>query len=196
MSGMSSHDDRIVSAALSALAASHAGKQAPAQVEQVLLHAFREQQARRVASRRWWPVWIAAAALAGGLMLMALLLPRRHREIAHTPPPPPAERPVPVVTAPALGQQAVAAKAPARRPRRAVRSIRRPPVDSEFVALVPGQPLFPEDFSGIVRVALPVSELARLGFPAVEEPRARRVTADLLLGQDGMAKAVRFVRFR
>ena len=46
----------------------------------------------------------------------------------------------------------------------------------------------------IVRVRLPRSALADLGLPMNEQHAEEPIKADVLLGEDGLARAVRFVR--
>jgi hypothetical protein len=46
----------------------------------------------------------------------------------------------------------------------------------------------------VMRVQLPVSELNTLGVPVPPGQGQRRIRADLLIGQDGVARAVRFVQ--
>jgi hypothetical protein len=46
----------------------------------------------------------------------------------------------------------------------------------------------------IVRLTLPNSALASLGLPVSEESTAKDVTADILLGEDGIPRAISFVR--
>jgi hypothetical protein len=45
----------------------------------------------------------------------------------------------------------------------------------------------------IVRVQLPMSSLRLMGLPISEDRAAEFVQADMLLGQDGLARGVRFV---
>jgi len=45
-----------------------------------------------------------------------------------------------------------------------------------------------------VRVELPRSALASFGMPVGAEPAGGRVKADVLLGEDGVARAIRFIR--
>ena len=46
----------------------------------------------------------------------------------------------------------------------------------------------------LVRVELPRSALASFGLPVNAEATGDRVKADVLMGQDGIARAIRFVR--
>jgi hypothetical protein len=61
-----------------------------------------------------------------------------------------------------------------------------------FLALPYAQSDVPLEHAVVVRVNMPPSEASALGVPF--DPGARkRISADLLIGQDGMARAVRFV---
>jgi len=61
-----------------------------------------------------------------------------------------------------------------------------------FLALPYAQSDVPLEHVVVVRVDMPPSEASALGVPF--DPGARkRISADLLIGQDGMARAVRFV---
>lgn len=51
-------------------------------------------------------------------------------------------------------------------------------------------PLAPGEFTQVIRISVPGSELRRFGLPTLE---AGSVQADVLLGEDGIARAVRFV---
>ena len=52
----------------------------------------------------------------------------------------------------------------------------------------------PLEFGAVVRVRLPRSAMRLAGLPVNEERLAERIQADVLLGQDGTARAVRFVQ--
>ncbi len=80
-----------------------------------------------------------------------------------------------------VGEMLVVARAPARE------SV------SEFVSLVAGSA--PPLASGqLVRVELPRSALASLGLPLNPARGGETIKADVLLGDDGLARAIRFVR--
>jgi hypothetical protein len=67
-------------------------------------------------------------------------------------------------------------------------------VATDFLA-VPYAPAFTQYDSGqVVRVHLPRSSLGTFGLPFDENRAAERIKADVLLGEDGIARAVRFVR--
>jgi hypothetical protein len=66
---------------------------------------------------------------------------------------------------------------------------------TEFISLVAGTPDAPPLESGqLVRVQLPRAALASLGLPSNIERQNEPVKADVLLGYDGLARAIRFVR--
>lgn len=65
---------------------------------------------------------------------------------------------------------------------------------SGFIALPYAQSEVPLEQGVIVRVQIPVSELGVTGIPvAPTESIKEKVSADLLVGQDGIARAVRLV---
>ena len=78
-------------------------------------------------------------------------------------------------------------------PRTAARRRPRPqPTVERFEPLYPGDPLADLDAVHLVRVSVPRSALASLGWPS--RPGARdRVELDAMVGPDGMTRAVRFI---
>lgn len=66
--------------------------------------------------------------------------------------------------------------------------------EGEFVILPYGQNDVPLEHPVIVRVQLPEAELGELGVTLPALPKDSRVEADLLVGQDGIARAVRVNR--
>ncbi|MBL8296117.1 MAG: hypothetical protein JNN08_30015 [Bryobacterales bacterium] len=69
---------------------------------------------------------------------------------------------------------------------------RRLELTTEFIPLQPA-PADPDEFSQIIRVQLPRSELRRFGLAPFDQPLEGTVRADVVLGRDGRAQAVRFV---
>ncbi|MDX6694319.1 MAG: hypothetical protein QOF02_1922 [Blastocatellia bacterium] len=100
----------------------------------------------------------------------------------------------------AAGQQAVAVRYMAassrgsRQSRPALTSKAAPEIVTEFMPLTYGAALSPSEGGQLVRVELPRSALASLGFPMNVERPDERVKADVFLGHDGLARAIRFVR--
>ncbi|MCA1614700.1 MAG: hypothetical protein LC795_11275 [Acidobacteria bacterium] len=67
-------------------------------------------------------------------------------------------------------------------------------VATEFIPLMQGVPYPPAEEAHLVRVELPRSALASFGLPVGADSAGGRVKADVLLGEDGIARAIRFVR--
>jgi hypothetical protein len=47
----------------------------------------------------------------------------------------------------------------------------------------------------LLRVIVPASTMRRVGLPVNEDRLAERVQADVLVGEEGLARAIRFVRY-
>lgn len=67
-------------------------------------------------------------------------------------------------------------------------------ITTDFIPLMQGGRLTQGEGSHLVRVELPRSALERFGLPVNAEHEGGRVKADVLLGEDGLARAIRFVR--
>ena len=65
---------------------------------------------------------------------------------------------------------------------------------SDFVALPYAQSEVPLEGPVIVRVQIPVSELSAMGLAFAPATAQERVDAELLVGQDGVARAVRLAQ--
>jgi hypothetical protein len=66
--------------------------------------------------------------------------------------------------------------------------------DASFYPLAEAEALPAVENAMVVRVQLPVSSLQLMGVPVGEERADASVQADLLLGQDGLARAVRLAQ--
>lgn len=66
-------------------------------------------------------------------------------------------------------------------------------ITTDFIPLVHNQ-LAPVESGHLVRVEMPRAALARFGLPVNAERAYERVKADVLVGDDGIARAIRFVR--
>jgi hypothetical protein len=161
-----------------------------------------------------WRWWAAAAALAvmglGGWLAAgtwrapdgqaaAAVMARGDTSIPSTAGPGTAAVP-PGPTRPAVGEPASVAAGPAARPE--ALPVRRPPVpeapvrdDSvmRFVSLPSAAGLPVLESGRIVRVELPVSMLPDYGINVEPDGVTRVVEADVLVGQDGQPRAIRFV---
>jgi len=88
----------------------------------------------------------------------------------------------------------------ARSPGRSERRLREPErtandrIETEFIPFMAVGPLFPSEQRQFVRVKLPRSALQVFGLPMNMERAREPVQADVMLGEDGRALAVRFVR--
>ncbi|MEP6706760.1 MAG: hypothetical protein ABJC05_04545, partial [Pyrinomonadaceae bacterium] len=65
---------------------------------------------------------------------------------------------------------------------------------TEFVSVGYGSAIDLQDGGQLVRVELPRSALARFGLPMNMNRVDEKVTADVLVGADGLARAIRFVQ--
>jgi hypothetical protein len=69
----------------------------------------------------------------------------------------------------------------------------RPEISTRFYALPGNDPLERLDRGRLVRVRLPRPALRAFGFPMNEDRAFETVKADVILGEDGLARAIRFV---
>jgi hypothetical protein len=85
--------------------------------------------------------------------------------------------------------------------RTGVQAINRPDLNqgineiaTDFMPIVQGESLNRMDGGQIVRVELPRSALVSFGLPMNMERADERIKADVVIGNDGLARAIRFVR--
>ncbi|MFS8086857.1 MAG: hypothetical protein ACMG6H_14585, partial [Acidobacteriota bacterium] len=67
-------------------------------------------------------------------------------------------------------------------------------ITTDFVSLSYGSALDLQDGGQMVRVELPRSSLARFGLPMNMNRADEKIKADVLVGADGLARAIRFVQ--
>jgi hypothetical protein len=174
------NDQRILEA-LRALAESDRDKEAAPEVEIRLRRAFQRRRLRRTV----WRAAAWAAAAAGIAVAFSVwhrngpLSPRSSPAAASVAPVNPTVEPEREVTTP----QRKAARVRARRPREVV---------TEFFPLIDVAPPF--ERGELVRVNLPASVLRTVGLPVSEDRLTDRVEADVLVGEEGLARAIRFVK--
>jgi len=209
------HEARALTGALRALAAADATEQAPLHLEGVLLNAFEE--AMKVESQthvvrlfsRGRLAWLGMAAAVTITAIGLALALTRERALRQGPGSPQAravQQASGVVGStgaqPEVGG-ASAKPSTAQPPSRSLPASPRPKSNhpaSHVVWATDFLPLPYADNSGplgdadIVRLTLPNSALASLGLPVSEESTAKDVTADILLGEDGIPRAISFVR--
>lgn len=163
--------------------------EAPPALEASLLNAFRRETSarRRVRGRRIFG-WRLAAAWAGAAAVLAVcafvvLVSRA----------PDRGTPTSVrgtTPAPAAAAMQTAANESAQLPA----SSSQTSLTSGFVPVPYAGSLGPSGAAVVVRVRLPRSSLAELGYPVNEIPSQETVQADLVVGEDGWPRAVRIVQ--
>ena len=191
-------NERMLSAGLAGVAS--AAALPPAEVKAALMAEFRGRQVV-VPIRRPVFQWAAIGALAASVLLAVFvwgLLPRgRRTETAIAP----AKAPVAVAQVAAVAPLAVEAK-PARqagsRPtRRRLRPTTKveeaPEVATDFIEIPYIEPLRPEERADVFRIQMPRANMAVFGLPVTGGRLDSRITADVLMGEDGVVRAVRFV---
>ncbi|PWT85936.1 MAG: hypothetical protein C5B56_13260 [Proteobacteria bacterium] len=167
--------EQKLSEGLRALAAeSRAG--APARVERRLVAAFRREMGAASVPRRagWvpmvaWSTAVAATLLAGFVLLEGRQPQRTHHVVGDT---------VELAAVdPAEAADPMAALADG---------------DGEFIPLPNAEGIAPNEQVNLVRVEVPRSSMIPLGYAVSEENAAEVVEADVVLGADGVARAIRF----
>ncbi len=191
--------EKALSAGLGALSGELRSSEAPPRVEEALLKAFRNAASRPTAPARVVRLarpqaWVFAA-LAAAAVIAAFLVDWRQPPVAppeataaRGPLAPAAEAPAAVAAPPAASR--------ARRPAPAVTAARaatRTEVATDFFPLRYGRLLEPGESAQLVRIELPRTEMARFGLAPPYDTAAATVRADVLMGEDGIARAVRFV---
>jgi hypothetical protein len=149
----------------------------------------------------WLWNWKLAAVTAAILLVLSALLFRPANQPPHDEQ---AVLPAPVSTpdfipSPSPPPERVVAQQPLPVRNRVLR--RRPAsnageeeVVTRFFPLREGEDLTDLESGQLVRVELPGSALSEAGFPFNPETAQTSVIADVVLGQDGLARAIRFVR--
>jgi len=210
---------RQLDASLKAMVRADSRCEPSARVYGQLLRAFREQSPIRPQRQRALG-WLAAAAamliLAGGALLVWRYRPARESAAARPAPAAAAAQSAhrsapasPAATGPttaavrsesARAAQSLAVASPAKvRARKTVRRSGRAAKPDELENMADFIPLpYADDDSPLgagelVRVRLSQSTLGLLGFPVTEDRASEPVTADLVIGQDGVARAIRFI---
>lgn len=175
-----------LSAAASAVVDDASRWNAPFRVEQAVVA---EVRAVRVPRRRLVYGWVGAAIAASLVLVWAVNRTAPKQETAKG-----AAAPVVVstITPPVQDRAAIT---PARQAvRKTVHRI-APPVAPErpFVAIPYTMPLQPYENADVVRMDVPVTALIAAGLPVEGADPSARVQTDVLVGQDGQARAVRLI---
>ena len=165
---------------LQALSRAMASEEAPVWVEEQLLSRFRRmQQSAETSSRRSWAR--VSGAIAAGIVLLIF-----SGYLAILGPSQPDKR----QGGTDLGKASPRAVAPAAGGEREL----RPWVVTGFIPLVDGYSTSPPERGHLFRIRLDRTALIWMGLPMNEESAESSVLADVLVGDDGLARAVRFVR--
>jgi len=162
---------RSLAEGLREVAAGWSRLRAPARVEARLIGAFRGHELM-AARRRWWlPVMTWASAAAATMALAAFLLRDRPAQ--------PPQRSEPATSASTMVQASL--------------DLEDDTGAGDFIPLPNAPQIGPNDDVSVVRVEVPRSAMIALGFTVSPERASELVEADVLLGSDGLAHAVRFV---
>jgi hypothetical protein len=188
------HEQRL-SAVVAAVVEEDSRRVAPEAVERMLLAELRKRHA--VSKRAWW-ARAGVAAVAAALMLAAALSFRRAPEqktVQIKPPEAHVTAPVAPVVREVSKPRVRTLRASRRKaPRKATSApvIAQREVMTDFIPIVYDPE--PIERGQIVRIRLPSAALTMFGIPMNEEHAEEAIRADVLLGEDGMARAVRFVK--
>jgi len=167
--------------ALRALAEHDRQEEAPAIVEARVLRGFRQARKQRMLRRVGiWSVAIAAAVVA----VLIVSAPKARVEPLHAVREPVVQRFEVVVPE---SSKPVLATAP-----RTVRPARREIVTQFFMLTDSTLPL---DRGQLLRVRVPASVMYSVGLPVNPDRWTERVDADVVVGEEGMARAIRFVGY-
>jgi hypothetical protein len=195
-------DPEGVARALSALREASASERAPEHLEAGLLQAFRARHSHPApvrSSRTRKYAWIAAVAAS---LVAAIALRVSRPVVVNAPAPGPVAKldapapPAKVRNEPKLPPRVARAKPSVRGQRKAVGATDRARLElaTEFFAVPYAPALTHVDRGQLVRVKVPAVSMRSFGLPVSEERISDRVSADVLMGEDGIVRAIRFVR--
>ena len=173
---------RRLSSAAKALAADVARITPPPGVERALRAEF---ESMRRGARRRIVFGAACGAIAASLAAWLWIAQRPAPKVVV------AGNALPAVTAAAI--QPLAGEKPLAKRRR--RALPRPPIDAEqpFIAIPYTLPLEPYERAEVMRMDLPVSALIAAGLPMSMMDPVALARADVLVGADGQARAIRLI---
>lgn len=194
---------------------------APPRIEAALISSFHERQA---GPTRGVPSWfisrrpsllrVCVALSLIGVLLAAAYFQIRHfagqagmRSAIHSSPKsqagtalPAAKESVPeraaeqAPVAPAVAHMKAAPSMNRRPSSDAQEDAAAPEIATDFIALTSAAELSSMESGQLVRVLLPRSALASFGLPFNQELREKPIAAQVLIGQDGVARAIRFLQ--
>jgi 4-amino-4-deoxy-L-arabinose transferase-like glycosyltransferase len=176
-------------AGLEALKKATENARAPDRVEAALVAAFRERAS--AASKPAGSFWLRWALAATAVVIMVVGVTVFLNRLTAPPQPVSVAQPrlVPAPEAPK-----VIAKAPRQVPRAVRPRVRARDAVDEFIPLVLDQTWSPGESGQVMRVSMPRSALQSFGLPVDESRAFETVKADIVVGQDMVARAIRIVR--
>jgi hypothetical protein len=144
---------------------------------------------------RWKTVAAFAGAVAAGLALMFVLRqhPEPPRVVANKPPVPraaPQAKPEPAAVARHQRKRKLARRPAAAPPRAVPQQVET----AEFIEVPFSVPLGRDERARLVQVAMPAATLAAWGISPVPGDPDRVINADVVVGENGLARAFRLVR--
>lgn len=183
----------FVLAKLRALKEADAGMEANPEVEARLIHSFKGTFQRRKTVRVWRrSAAVVAVGVAAGVM--GLLAIRRTPPPAAIEVPPPAVAVVETTPAPAEKPAPVPVRRPAKRKAKVKDEAPPPEIATEFFPLMDMPPPF--ERGELLRVVVPAATMRTVGLPVMDNHLNDPVQADILVGQEGLARAIRFVNYQ
>ena len=192
-----------VARALAALRDASAGARAPDHLEAGLVQSFRSEHKRSVLMKRTRRYAWIAGAIAASLAVAAAVRLSKPQVVNAPEPRVVAQAPTPAQVVPEVRNEPKPA-AP-RRARRVPPVRRQSPVvtasapmrrevTTDFFAIPYAPALTQVDRGQLIRVNVPATSMRSFGLPVSEDRLFDRVQADVLMGEDGIARAIRFVR--
>ena len=209
-------EERALSRDLRALSARCAAEETPERIETALLAAFRRRAAAPAVAprRRRWSLAVAALAfLTFSISLAGWIVSSHNRGSSAVGSPGGGASPTSGAAPPKKSVQTPPQVAEVRRPDRPIpisraekRQKRSANVNrlsasnnapSEFVTpffpVMRGGELIPVESGQLLRVRMPRSNLIQLGIPFDQERASETIKADVLISNDGLARAIRLV---
>ncbi|MGH9751251.1 MAG: anti-sigma factor family protein [Blastocatellia bacterium] len=211
-------EERALSRDLRGLSAGCDAEEIPARIETALVAAFRQRAAAPIVAprrRRWLPAVAALALLTFGLSLAGWIASSSRQESpmvdstnGAAPPtnipatPVVADRTPPLIVDVRQPDRLIPGPTPEKRRKRlALASANRRSASddaprefvTEFFPVMQGGELIPLEGGQIVRVRMLRSNLIPLGIPFNQERASETIQADVLVSNDGLARAVRLV---
>jgi hypothetical protein len=213
-------EERALSRDLRALSARGGGEEIPARIETALLSAFRQQAATQIVApaaaprtrRRYMSLAAAALALLTfGFSVAGWIASSPKREssptgstddrvaptvhVGTTEKPPqqvPVQKPDELIASPTPEKRQKRLQL-ASVSRRTARDDAPREFVTQFFPMMQGGELIPLESGQIVRVRMPRSNLIPLGIPLNQERANETIQADVLVSNEGLARAIRFV---